>query len=362
MKIFERIKRKNAKSEHRNEEVKKSIQKNTNSEVNAELCSNLDDYGQEISAALSQLSEFSDSQAANIEQFSAALQQISSGVQQTSQNTEKSSEFVTSVKNSVEVLVESIEEVAAASGNMTNESQKAQSAAKDGKKVVTNAINAMNNVSTKISDLVDYMTALGQATEEIGKIVYMINGITNQTNMLGLNASIEAARAGEYGKGFAVVAKSIKELSDKSKSATDGISKLIIDIQNRINEAVDKSREGLSELKSGINLVEASGTSIENIIEVVNKTYEYSNSITESTKLQNESSKGIAKYMDELNENISEIASTTMQESSGMQEVTAGIETIKENVDELASGIKEINELSQYIVDNSNKLKSNLEK
>ncbi|MFL0253260.1 methyl-accepting chemotaxis protein [Clostridium neuense] len=206
------------------------------------------------------------------------------------------------------------------------------------------------------------MTALGRATEEIGKIVDMINAITNQTNMLGLNASIEAARAGEYGKGFAVVAKSIKELSDKSKNATDGISKLIIDIQNRINEAVDKSKEGLVELKSGINLVQASGTSIENIIEVVNKTYEYSNSITESTKLQNESSKGIAKYMDELHENISEIASTTMQESSGMQEITAGIETIKENVDELASGIKEINELSQYIVDNSNKLKSNLEK
>ncbi|MFL0253261.1 hypothetical protein ACJDT4_22905 [Clostridium neuense] len=150
MKIFEKNRRKDDKVEHRSKDAKKIIEKNDNSEINIELCNNLDDYGQEISAALSQLSEFSDSQAANIEQFSAALQQISGGVQQTSQNTEKSSEFVTSVKNSVEILVESIEEVAAASGNMTNESQKAQNVAEDGKKVVTNAINAMNNVSTKV--------------------------------------------------------------------------------------------------------------------------------------------------------------------------------------------------------------------
>lgn len=361
MKIFRKFQKKDAKvNTNRQGDKDKIIGDNRNK--NVELCNNLTDYSEEMSAALSQLSEFGDNQAANIEQFSAALEQISSGVQQTSENTEKSVEFVNNVKGSVGVLVESIEEVASVSNNMTNEAEKAQDAAENGKKVITNAIKEMSNVSVKVSDLVDYMTELGKTTEEIGKIVGMINSITEQTNMLGLNASIEAARAGEFGKGFAVVARSIKELSDKSKNATDGISKLILDIQNRINEAVGKSQEGLKQLKSGMALVEESGTSIENIVQVVHKTHEYSNTITESTKLQHESSKGILEYMDELNNNIAEIASTTMEESSGMQEISAGVETIKENIDELASGIKEINELSQYITGNSNELKANIGK
>ena len=321
-----------------------------------ELYRNIADNSEEIGASMYELSNFTDSQAANIEQFSAALEEISSGVQQTSENTQNASDFVMTVQGTVSILVESIEEVASAARALTDESESAKAAVKDGEKIVTDAINEMNNVSMRIKDLAGAITVLGESTEKIGKIIDVINSITDQTNMLGLNASIEAARAGEYGRGFAVVARSIKELSDKSKEATDSISEIIRNIQECIKEAVDKSNIGLVELEEGMSLVKASGESIGKILYVVDKTYEYSTVVTESTKLQEESSKEIIDSVNELSDIIQDVSATTMEESASIEQVVAGVEIIKESIDELVAGTQELTSFSNSVAGDSRKL------
>ena len=321
-----------------------------------ELYRNIADNSEEIGASMYELSNFTDSQAANIEQFSAALEEISSGVQQTSENTQNASDFVMTVQGTVSILVESIEEVASAARALTDESESAKSAVKDGEKIVTDAINEMNNVSMRIKDLAGSIAVLGESTEKIGKIIDVINSITDQTNMLGLNASIEAARAGEYGRGFAVVARSIKELSDKSKEATDSISEIIRNIQECIKEAVDKSNIGLVELEEGMSLVKASGESIGKILYVVDKTYEYSTVVTESTKLQEESSKEIIDSVSELSDIIQDVSATTIEEAASIEQVVAGVEVIKESIDELVAGTQELTSFSNAVAGDSRKL------
>jgi methyl-accepting chemotaxis protein len=321
-----------------------------------ELYRNIADNSEEIGASMYELSNFTDSQAANIEQFSAALEEISSGVQQTSENTQNASDFVMTVQDTVSVLVESIEEVASAARALTDESESAKAAVKDGEKIVTDAINEMNNVSMRIKDLASSIAVLGESTEKIGKIIDVINSITDQTNMLGLNASIEAARAGEYGRGFAVVARSIKELSDKSKEATDSISGIIRNIQECIKEAVDKSNIGLVELEEGMSLVKASGESIGKILYVVDKTYEYSTVVTESTKLQEESSKEIIDSVSELSGIIQDVSATTIEEAASIEQVVAGVEIIKESIDELVAGTQELTSFSNAVAGDSRKL------
>lgn len=321
-----------------------------------ELYRNIADNSEEIGASMYELSNFTDSQAANIEQFSAALEEISSGVQQTSENTQNASDFVMTVQGTVSILVESIEEVASAARALTDESESAKAAVKDGEKIVTDAINEMNNVSMRIKDLAGSIAVLGESTEKIGKIIDVINSITDQTNMLGLNASIEAARAGEYGRGFAVVARSIKELSDKSKEATDSISEIIRNIQECIKEAVDKSNIGLVELEEGMSLVKASGESIGKILYVVDKTYEYSTVVTESTKLQEESSKEIIDSVSELSDIIQDVSATTIEEAASIEQVVAGVEIIKESIDELVAGTQELTSFSNAVAGDSRKL------
>lgn len=321
-----------------------------------ELYRNIADNSEEIGASMYELSNFTDSQAANIEQFSAALEEISSGVQQTSENTQNASDFVMTVQGTVSILVESIEEVASAARALTDESESAKAAVKDGEKIVTDAINEMNNVSMRIKDLAGSIAVLGESTEKIGKIIDVINSITDQTNMLGLNASIEAARAGEYGRGFAVVARSIKELSDKSKEATDSISEIIRNIQECIKEAVDKSNIGLVELEEGMSLVKASGESIGKILYVVDKTYEYSTVVTESTKLQEESSKEIIDSVSELSGIIQDVSATTIEEAASIEQVVAGVEIIKESIDELVAGTQELTSFSNAVAGDSRKL------
>lgn len=321
-----------------------------------QICRSLNDNSEEIGASMSELSNFTDSQAAYVEQFSAALEEISSGVQQTSENTQHAANFVSTIQGTISILAESIEEVASAAQALTDESQSAKTAVKDGEKIITDAIDEMNNVSTRIKDLADSITILGESTDKIGKIIDVINSITNQTNMLALNASIEAARAGEYGRGFAVVARSIKELSDKSKNATNSISEIIRNIQLDIEEAVNKSNKGLAELETGMSLVKASGDSISNILHVVDRAYEYSSSVTESTKLQDESSKEIIQSINDLSNIVQEVSATTMQESASIQQVASGVEIIKECIDELAAGTQELVTFASAISEESKKL------
>jgi methyl-accepting chemotaxis protein len=320
------------------------------------ICSNIDGYSEEIGVSMSELSNFTDSQAAYIEQFSAALEEVSSGVQQTAENTQQAANFVSTIHGTVSILTESIGEVASAAEALTKESENARTAVKDGEKIITDAIGEMNSVSIRIKDLADSITTLGDSAEQVGRIIEVINSIANQTNMLGLNASIEAARAGEYGRGFSVVAKSIKELSDKSKDATNSISEIIRNIQDNIKEAIDKSNQGLLELESGMSLVKASGDSINNILYIVDTTHSYASSVTESTKLQDESSKEVMDSINELNNVVQEVSATTMQQSASIQQVASGVQTVKECIDELAAGTQEIVTLSSTISEESKQL------
>lgn len=322
---------------------------------------NINEYTQEIGVSISELADFTDNQVVCIEQFSAALSEVSFGIQQTSGDAQQAATFVANVQESVGVFVESIKEVASIAAEFSHESENAKMTAKDGEKVIIDAINEMSNVSYRITGLVEHITLLGDSTYEIDKILDVINNIANQTNMLSLNASIEAARAGEYGKGFSVVARSIKELADKSKNATNNISIIIKNIQSSIEEAVNRSKDGLTELEAGMYLVKSTGDSIGKILTVVDKTYNHSITLTESTRVQDETSREILNSINELRSIIQNISSTTMEEAAGIEQVTSGIDMIKESIDELSAANSEITTLTDCVSDMTGKLVKNFE-
>ena len=125
----------------------------------------------------------------------------------------------------------------------------------------------------------------------------MINDITEQTNLLALNAAIEAARAGEAGRGFAVVADEVRKLAEHSRSATKDIAALIKAIQAETNEAVVVMEEGTREVEVGARLADQAGKALEAISSVVRQSAELVQEISLASKQQVRGTEGVANAM-----------------------------------------------------------------
>jgi len=175
----------------------------------------------EIASQMQHLAKSAEALAANVDQTSASIQQMSATLGQTAQNGE--------------VLLRSVDEATATLGTMI-----------ENVGAIAGQVHRVDEVSRQSvcearqsgARLQESITSIGERSEEIGKIVKVIEGIADQTNLLALNAAIEAARAGDAGKGFAVVADEVRRLAERSVQATGEIGAVIESVQKDTRHAV----------------------------------------------------------------------------------------------------------------------------
>jgi twitching motility protein PilJ len=136
--------------------------------------------------------------------------------------------------------------------------------------VVRQTIQGMDNIRDQIQETSKRIKRLGESSQEIGSIVELINDISEQTNILALNAAIQAASAGEAGRGFAVVADEVQRLAERSANATKRIETLVQTIQADTNEAVSSMEQTTSEVVAGARLAEDAGLALGEIEKVSN--------------------------------------------------------------------------------------------
>ena len=117
----------------------------------------------------------------------------------------------------------------------------------------------MKTISETMENTARVITGLGKRSQEIGKILEVIEEIADQTNLLALNAAIEAARAGEAGRGFAVVADEVRKLAERSVEAAKEIGEVVRQVQQETTDAVEVARSGAGETKQGIALADKAG-------------------------------------------------------------------------------------------------------
>jgi methyl-accepting chemotaxis protein len=196
-----------------------------------------------IQNILQQVSQTSVSLSGASEQLAMTAVSLAAGAEQTgqqssraSQAAEKMSHGISEIAATSEQMASNVRSVAAATEEMTSTINEIARNAEQSANVADRAARLAEVSNERVG-------GLGQAANEIGKVIEVIQDIAEQTNLLALNATIEAARAGDAGKGFAVVASEVKDLAKQTASATDDIRRRIEGIQNSTGDAVDSIRE-----------------------------------------------------------------------------------------------------------------------
>ena len=204
---------------------------------------------------------------------------------------------ITNTSSAVEELTVSMKQVSNNAEASAEAARRALDAAEQGNRAVSDTLEGMQRIRASVQATAKKIKSLGDRSLEISEIINVINDITEQTNLLALNAAIEAARAGEAGRGFAVVADEVRKLAEHSRSATKDIAALIKAIQAETNEAVVVMEDGTREVEEGASLADQAGKALEAISSVVRQSAELVQEISLASKQQVRGTEGVANAM-----------------------------------------------------------------
>ncbi|HAF00161.1 MAG TPA: methyl-accepting chemotaxis protein, partial [Methylophilaceae bacterium] len=201
-----------------------------------------------------------------------------------------------------------------------------------GSKAVQNTIQGMNSIREQIQETSKRIKRLGESSQEISEIVDLISDITEQTNILALNAAIQAASAGEAGRGFTVVAEEVQRLAERSSEATKQIGAIVKTIQTDTNSAVaamEKSTEGVVE---GAQLSDAAGRALAEIENVTNNLARLTQSISSATEAQTQVASTVTKNMQQIQEITTQTTEGTKSTATSVGQLTGLAKELRESV------------------------------
>lgn len=228
---------------------------------------------------------------------------------------QKQSTEIQSTGQSVLLIAQSINQVSDNATQSARVAQNSLSAAEKGSQAVQNAIRGMDEIREQIQETSKRIKRLGESSQEIGEIVQLITGITEQTNVLALNAAIQAASAGEAGRGFAVVAEEVQRLAERSAEATKHITEIVKSIQQDTQntvEAMERSTQGVVE---GARVADQAGQALHEIEEVSTQLAELIGAISNATQEQAKSAAKVAVSMKGIL-NITQLTTAGTQKSA----------------------------------------------
>ncbi|MBP5126073.1 methyl-accepting chemotaxis protein [Pseudomonas sp. NFPP08] len=272
-----------------------------------------------------------------LQSISGSAHQLASAAEELNSVTEEGARGLTQQNNEIEQaatavneMTSAVEEVARNAVSTSEASKSATTSAGDGRDLVRETVSAIERMSSDVQGTASLIGDLANESRDIGKVLDVIRGLADQTNLLALNAAIEAARAGEAGRGFAVVADEVRALAHRTQQSTSEIERMIGSIQSGTEHAVDSMRNSTERAESTLSIARGAGQSLDTINSAISEINERNLVIASAAEEQ-------AQVAREVDRNLVNIRDLSVQSTTGANQTQAAS-----------------NELSRLAVDLSN--------
>ena len=223
----------------------------------------------------------------------------------------------------ISAMAKSMTEVSSSAQESAHVARLSLEVAHKGSSAVAESITGMNEIRGQIQETAKRIKRLGESSQEIGEIVELISDITEQTNVLALNAAIQAASAGEAGRGFSVVAEEVQRLAERSGEATKQIAALVKTIQTDTYDAVTAMENSTQNVVEGAKRSDAAGQALTEISSVTQKLAQLIESISAATQEQSVVASGVAHSMEGILHVTDQTTTGTQQTAVSIGELAA---------------------------------------
>lgn len=276
---------------------------------------------------------------------------ITETMNEMAEGSEQQAQDAVTIAESMNEFTESIDKAYNHGMTISDTSQNVLQLAVNGNENMDTSVQQMKTIHHIVQEAVHKVRSLEQHSQDINKLVQVINGIAEQTNLLSLNAAIEAARAGESGKGFAVVAEEVRKLADGVSDSVQDITKIVGGTQQEINTVIQYLESSFTEVEKGTENLTDTGQAMQNIKQSV--TY-----VAESIKEVTDGLKQLTNQSITINQSIENIASVSEESAAGIEETFSiteqsahSMDQVLQNAEELERLAKELNEkMDQFTI------------
>lgn len=254
--------------------------------------------------------------AGSATQLASAAEELNSVTDESARGLQQQNNEIEQAATAVTEMTSAVEEVARNAVSTSEASKEATRSAGDGRDLVLETVNAIERMSVDVQGTADLIGNLAEESRDIGKVLDVIRGLADQTNLLALNAAIEAARAGEAGRGFAVVADEVRALAHRTQQSTSEIERMIGSIQGGTEQAVNSMRNSTERAESTLNIARGAGLALDTITGAVAEINERNLVIASAAEEQ-------AQVAREVDCNLVNINDLSVQSATGAHQTSA---------------------------------------
>ncbi|MEZ9073259.1 methyl-accepting chemotaxis protein [Vibrio splendidus] len=315
-------------TQYLNDAIKTMADKNLSVPIEMDCKDEYGDVARELEKTRVQLNDMIKTQVSSSDELFALTEVMTISMSETKDSAQEEFNEIDQLATAMSEMTSTVQTVAEHAQSASSLTEQASGQALTGQKFVQGSVSKMSELSSDIAASAAAVNQVEERVDSIGSVVGTIQGISEQTNLLALNAAIEAARAGEAGRGFAVVADEVRNLAQRTQQATVEIQDMISQLQSSANSAVELMEKSVVEAAEGVDLVTNAGSELDGIVSQVNQ----------------------------INDMNFQIATAAGQQSSVAEDMSVNLTNVRELVEASVVVVSELLETSQLMETNAQEL------